>query len=604
MIETGTIITVQDNASASAKRISEELQGVARSADNVNSSFDSRVLDEYDKKLTQIGENFSKLQQKQQNVNRMQVQRGHQIQGMTSSAVSTLTQAGRGDVGGATDTAGKGLSGLASLMGGSGALLAGMAVAGVAVAGTNALANQYEPRSGPATKLAGLQGDFGTDMEANTKALREAMASTVESVSKFGITFEEGAKAQEAFLMAGGTDFPGSRAGDYAMAGRGSIGQLSATSGLFQRYGQTGVLDTAEKLRKSQGLEVAQYGELLTGIESAFTSALSRGVIRDPNDIAITQAFMARGGETFQGALGAQKVAGMDQATANAGNLQSQEDIFLYRAGQKLKANKSGGLIETQMLLEQGLSPELLNNLFGEYEAYGYGETEQIKKLQSAFGLSVTDASKIYGMDRANMTQNDLDNYTGVKSGTGQTIETQYTENIENLRQTIAGEMGAVAFDIRAKFVEGGTELLDKFKSWFSELGDSKTAEAIHTRTIVASSIQINENMATDTFGAEVYLPAVNMGKSRAGYSELVTKIDEARADGATEAQLSGITGRYMEYTKKDSVGGVDIAPTELAVLNMMIDAITASNQKVIEAINSPMQVYGRTRGVDLGETP
>lgn len=585
MKEAGVVLSVQDNASVNARRISDELQGVARSADNINSALDSRVLEEYDRKLTEIGESYSKLQQKQRSQSRTQSQ---QFQQMVSSAGTSLSQAGRGDVGGAALSAGKGLSGIASLLGGPATLLAGLGLAGGVA--TNALAGQYEERSNVAGRIAALQGEFATDLEENTRALRSAMASTVKSVSKYGITYEEGAKAQESFLKAGGTDFDRSRAGAFAMAGRGQIGNLAATAGLFQRYGQTGVLDTAENLRRAQGLGVGQYEELLNGIQSAFSSALSRGVIRDPNEIARTQAFMARGGQTFQGALGAQRIEGMNQAVSGAAGLQNQSDLFLYRAAQGLTKGKS--LLETKMLMEQGMSPDILKGLIGEFKRFGYGETESVLQLSRMFGLSTREAKNIYGMDLTGVTQEDLAAYGGLPEGTGRRVETEYISDVENLRQAVAGVLGAEAFDLRASVVGATDELLKSISDFFKgpNLDTIKTNEIV----VTGRTRGIGQDM---TFG-QLLDPLTTRARGVTTVSPLLKQIGEAKNSGLSEDQILEAIGPSMKtYTGGGSAGGSRLTGAETSDLSRLLQELIESNKDVAAAVRAPIEVVGPSLG-------
>jgi hypothetical protein len=582
-MKTGVEIAIQDNASAQARQIATGLNEVAQSADGINSALDPRILEDYNKQLTLIGEKYAQLKNTEKSYEQQQMMRARQSQGMitgmASAAGTGISQLGAGNIGGAAMTAGGGLSSIASLLGGPATLLAGIGLAGGAA--TNALANQYEQRSGPAQRIAAMAGRFATDVESNTASLREVMASTVESVAKYGKTYEEGMRAQEAYLQAGGRNFAGSRAGAYSMAYGADFGRLAAFEGLGARYGETGGLGVANFVRRQQGLSPAMLEEFVGGIQDIFTSGLSQGIIRSQADIGRGLEFFGRAGATFQGGLGAQKMQGLNQAVAGAAGLQGQSDLFLYRAAAGITG---GDMIETKKLMEKGMTPELFKGLMSEFDRFGYGKNESILQLSKMLGVSVTEAEQMYNLKG----ETPLSTISGdLPAGLGATTETGYIRDVETIKQAIAGGLGAGAFDLRAGLVGGGADIM----SLFSQMGDSKIAEEIHTKNITAGTIQVTEAFSTDAFGAEVYAPAKSLAGVRGGYAELIQMIDEARMAGVSETSLyGGIRGAYRDVTSRRGEGGAEITASELETMSDLL-------RELINAVREPIIVEDASYG-------
>lgn len=448
MIETGVNLTLNDNASAAARRAADALEQVAGAADEVNSALDPRTLDAYNQKLTEIGEAYTKLDKGMKLRDQYQAQNVRQMTNMIQSVGGGIVQAGRGDVAGGMLTGVKSLAGMAGKILGPVAAVAGLAIGG------SKLADIYGERAVPAQRIAALEGAMGTDIEANTIALMDAMKSTKDSVAKYGKTFEEGARARETFLRAGGTNFAGSGAAAYSLAMAADFGGLAAFTGMGQRYGQTGGLDVVNALMSAQGLGPGQFEEVMGGIQGTFTEALSRGITRSMEDIGISQEYFGRIGPAWQGALGAQRLQGMNQTVAGAAGLQQQSDLFLYRAAAGI--TPGGDIIEIKKRMERGLTPELFQGLMGEFGRIGYGRTESILQLSKMFGLSTEASEALYGLGMGGEVSKEQLSEALI-AGQGATVTTGYIGNIEDVKQWVA-ELGAGIYDLRADAIDGTIE--------------------------------------------------------------------------------------------------------------------------------------------------
>ncbi len=580
MIETGVNLSLQDNVSSSSRRIASELDGIARSADGVNSAFDPRILDEYDRKLTQIGESYSKLNNQVGRQEQAQATRSRQIAGMFNTAGTSVAQAGRGDVGGAGLSAGKGI---ASMIGGKAGIAAAVAVA-VGV-GTNKLANIYGERTSSADRIASLSGDYGTDIGSNTSALREAMISTTDAVAKYGKTFEEGAKARETYLVAGGRDFSESKAAAYSKAYGLDFNRAASFEGVTERYGQARGLDWSNAIRRAQGLPDALLGEVMEGMQDIFTQGLSSGVVKSLPEIGRSMEFISRAGETFQGGLGAQRLQGLNQAVSGAAGLQSQSDLFLYRAASGLPGG--GGLLETREIMEEGFTPELFEGLMKEFDRVGYGEIESVTQLSKMFGLSTKDARKMYGL-RGEEALSQFIVPEAIPEDMGKTIESQYIGDLEKISSLIIEKLGAPAFDARATVVGSSETIIDSFQNMFTGGIDTMNVNEIvvsgRTRGIGggrsdASFEDLSSALTKTQRGVSIKTP-------------LLKQIEKSMEGGVSqEAIMNSLGGSFLEYTEGSSSSGSRISGSEMSQLNLLFQELIEETKRNTAAILEPMEL-------------
>lgn len=457
--EAGIRLTLQADVSQSASQAAGELNQIAQSADVINESLDPKVLDDYNRKLTEIGENYSRIRNNQRN-QAMSAQRAvSQVGGAVNTGLSQ-TMASGDVVGGAIGGA-KGLGGLLTGLGPLGAA-AGLAIGGLGVA--NMGANYYFGRSEPARRLAGMQGLYGFDPAENSERLRNTMNRVIDQVAEYGHTYEQGTQAVQGFLLAGGTNFESTRAAQYSAAYGVDLNQTMAFEGGGQRFGENRGLQATRALVHGQGLLPSMFGEMMQGLNESFQQTLSMGIVRGFDDIARSQMYFSGAGQTWTGALGQQRVAQMDQAVRGAAGLGNQSDIFMYRAASQLGG---GGLLETRKMLEQGMTPELFQGVRGQLERYGYGRTESILQMSRMFGLSTTAAEDLYDMRGASQAEFNELLKGDLAPPVGQTTETEYIGSVEGIKQAV-GNVGATLFDTKQNIAETGEKLVKFMESLVS----------------------------------------------------------------------------------------------------------------------------------------
>ena len=592
MIETGVNLTLNDNASAAARRAADGLEQVATAADEVNSALDPRMLDVYNQKLTEIGEAYTKLDKGMKLRDQYQAQQTRQMTGMIQSVGGGLVQAGRGDVAGGALSGVKSLTGLAGKI--SPVVAAGFAAVAAVGIGGNALANIYGERAGAAGTIAGLEGAMGTDIEANTMALRDAMRSTVDSVAKYGKTFEEGAKAADAFLRAGGSNFAGtSQAAAYSLARKADFNRLASFEGMTQRYGIGNGLAIVDALREAQGLIPAQYEEVMGGYQGIVSSRLGKGISGGGVDIARQLEFFSNANVTWQGGLGAQKVQGLNQAVAGAGGLQQQSDLFLYRAAAGLTAKTGGGLIETRMLMEKGLTPELFTGLMGQFGQMGYGREETIAQLQRTLNISATDANALYNMRNLGISGTKYEGLGGLAPGEGADVTTGYIETIEGVKQWVA-ELGEGIYELRVDAIDGTIEGFkdlvtagDKLKDTFDNIVDGiKTFFGGGEGPPPGQYSRLTQERysAQDYDRLMATMRQDEMMGEYGGIPTIQNKINEALKSGVSRGNIYGaIWKQYETMVGVDSSGNIGLDPSEVSILAKLLTELIEINKTTAE---------------------
>lgn len=565
------------NTTANARMASEAFNDVAHSADNINSAFDPSMLEQYNARLTQIAESYSKLNRETTRQQQAQVNQMRQMQNVMGSMGGGVTAAGAGSLSGMGGAAGKGLTGLLSMIPG-----AGLAAAALVTGGMTALklSETYMGRAETAGNIAAMQSGLGGDMMENTRALNRAMKDTAGYLTKFGKTYEEAGQATEAFLRAGGKDLEGTGMGAFAMAFPfANIANVARTSGTFQRYGGGNLTGMSTALMNMQGLEPAQIEEIMTGISDIFTEGLSRGVVRQSEDITRNLEFFGRAGSTWQGALGAQRVAGLNQVAAGAGHLQSQQDLMLYRAAQNVLGENASPLA-IRKYLEQGMSADLFMGLGEEYKKFGYNREESIYALENQFGIGATAAEGLYGRwgGQGAVTDEDLAKAGIIKKGTGQTSTTVMNEFLQEIEDFIIRVGGGATTTGLAQAGTFASDMIDKIKNRdLATIGST-----IHDALFEGGSVPVHiaEANAASRFRSSALANPIP------GARQVMDLIMEAEGGGmSTQDIYSRIGAKYQEFAP----GGFNAQErSELAtLLGLVKDAVDNVTGAVKESSNT-----------------
>jgi hypothetical protein len=384
-----------------------------------------------------------------------QAQQGRQNAALANGLVSTVNQApgiintmGRGDFAGTAigglqgagnlsrnagrffgEKAEEG-SGLDKMAGALGAVGIGGLVVGGLAAGANALSQQWEKVMQPAMQMNAMLGKTSGSVEENTKNLRAAFDRAAEGANKFGYSAEEGMQTVMDLTRYGGTKENGVYESEAKILGfqratNASSGNLTRFEGTMQRYGGgKDSLETAYGGTFASGLQKGQFEEFLTSVERIFQEGISKGFVKGANEIASDLSFLSKlsgGNELWKGEQGAQRYSQMSNSIANATSLASVTDILTFRAASKISgttlrgdsdknevddwrqkygSSRGNDYVDTMMLMESGLSPELLKeqrNLVQGIEGRD-NRTGQIERYRQMFGLNYTGAAQVYDM--------------------------------------------------------------------------------------------------------------------------------------------------------------------------------------------------------------
>lgn len=454
MIQTGVTVTLDDQTSSSSRRVAESLAEITRRAEELNSSLDPEKFDKTLQKLNEITKQRSQASQRESQQYQVQARSAQQTINQISSGAA---QAGKGDVIGGGGAAAQGILSMAKGAGAAG-IAGGVALA--AVLGANKFSEVYEGRMGYGMQVAAVMGEYTTNIRENSELIRNAMKDTTHAVAEYGKTFEEGAEAAKAFMIAGGKSSDYQRAildaSHYSTAYGADFVGASRFQGVVGRYGAgERPLDIINGLMRSQGLGPGQYDELLSGMESIFTNALSGGIVKNIVDIAQAQEFFGRAGDQYKGAMGANFIQTLDQSVAAATGLGKQEDIFLYRAASGMTG---GDYIETMKMLEKGFSGKdgvsLFNRYMDQLSQFTGGDPEtMIKLMTSGLGVNYTQAADMFGLYKEKggaLTKEDLDKQ--LEHDYGRSMESEYTKDVEQIKSYLSS-LASNVFDIKAGLI-------------------------------------------------------------------------------------------------------------------------------------------------------
>jgi len=214
------------------------------------------------------------------------------------------------------------------------------------------------------------------------------------------------------------------------------LGTIQKYTGQSYRFGgDTGSVSTAYGALMAQNMGKGQFSEFLNSMSRILEEGIAKGFVRSSEEIAgnMQMLYKLSGGSVlWQGEQGAQRLSQMNNAIANATNLQSVEDVITFGVARELlgadnlderKAQfmKYGGVgkyytgtyVDEMQLLERGVSADLLK---GQFESVSKLEGNNvagiIERFKSMYGLNYTGAAQVYKMmDDAKKTGADGNTY-------------------------------------------------------------------------------------------------------------------------------------------------------------------------------------------------
>lgn len=306
----------------------------------------------------------------------------------------------------------------------------------------------------------------------NTRLDTATFANLATELSKYGVD-----NAGEA------TDLT-RQAALYAAYTNGDVGQFNQFAGLQSRYnGEKGInLDYAYGAARASGLDRAQFGEFLQGLERVVSSGISKGFVQSTDEIANTLVMfsdLSGGSEFWKGENAAERLEKLNSGLENATGLKNTTDILTYKAfvdnniaiGEGNTAYIGGGSVDANILntfaaMEGGLNAEnfkaIAQSFSGAYEGDLMSNVAAWKELS---GLNWTGAMQLYNMQQE-LLGNGYDETTlaeNIKSlmeSPESSDNARDMQNWQNVLSQLAAEFGQHYYAEELQKIEANTEEL------------------------------------------------------------------------------------------------------------------------------------------------
>ncbi|RDE12114.1 MAG: hypothetical protein C4K49_10555 [Candidatus Thorarchaeota archaeon] len=331
--------------------------------------------------------------------------------GAGSRALMTVSRAGSavaqaGETGNAIGPGANILESLGGAVSKAGPVGAGIAavagVVSVTAVITDQLTKTYEAFVPTIMDTTAALGQLGKSAGENSIAFRKNLREAADAASQFGYSIETGNEVMSKLAHGGVGGVAATR--DVLAYARGfgvSPGDLTNAKIMAATYDKgSNVLGLTAGGVGIQGIGSGRYEEYLNALTSAMEDAVGKGVSRSFEDISGSLNFFSRLGPMWQGQVGAQKVAGLNQALAGATGLQSETDVILYRAA-KAEAVKSAkgqfDYIDVMQRMEQGMTVGMFKQIYDQVKQMtGGSKTDMIEMLRQTFGVNYSMASSLY----------------------------------------------------------------------------------------------------------------------------------------------------------------------------------------------------------------
>ena len=545
----------------------------------------------------------------------------------------------------------------AALAGLSPALLAtgGVALIGALVAaGGNAMANQWEKNSEEAVDMQALYGRNieGKTKQQNSEELRE-LFNTASAKNERNFT---GYTTQEFMQLASGFSRFGINNSYSAMNNASDVlswqrwsgadrGVLQNFVGNAMRYGAAttanNALNPAYAALEQSGMHKGQLNEMLSSIQSVLEEGIANGFVKSTEEIANNLSMLSKlsgNNVLWQGQNGAQRLSQMNSALANSTSLESVSAVMNYQAANnargkmlaelsdekttpqrrayikdQLKGIDTGTYIDTMLLMEKGLSPDILK---AQFDAVGSMEGDNtagaIERFRQMYNLNYTGAKQVYDMyEKSRNGEVDWNSFYKAVNGITQKTEyqseeTSYKTAVINIKDQIA-KMGQDLFSIRekivgvdstAKMVETAKEnaaayapSVPAFDRTFTETGSYKNYNPVNEKWeqlkkagLVFEAFEVKDmshpmskwewqNSDGKAIGGtrtrDNYEEGLKSGD--AYYSKMITG-EEAKGFFFNAESMEAIREQEAKFRLPESEGGMDLSEKEKAILNSMFE--------------------------------
>ena len=255
----------------------------------------------------------------------------------------------------------------------------------------------------------------------------------------------------------------------------GDTGQFNSYLGLVGRYGKENAnsLNFAYGASRAGGLERAQFGEFLQGLESVISSGISKGFVRSTEDVSKTLAtlsILSGGSQFWSGEQGAERLNSINSGIAGATSLGSTTQILAYQAFKNggfasgldaFTAIEGQDALNTFAAMERGINGKSLKALTQTFDnAFGNDVMSNVMALKEISGLNFTGAMQLYNMTHGkNLTETELDaKIKAMKEDPNFKSDKQIQQDLSNTLQNLSETLGQGKFDEELDILSGYTE--------------------------------------------------------------------------------------------------------------------------------------------------
>jgi hypothetical protein len=418
---------MKENVSSLAPQIAGSLRDISQAGEEMKEAFQLADLDEakYQTYMDRIKKIYDMQREGQRElIKDLQatrtgaVQRGgqaglRQMPQMIGRAGAVAQQAG------ATGEAGAPISGLiggiAGALGPVGMIIAGLSAVAVA---TIAIGRQYQKVLPTIIDVTAAFGELKKGTKDMTESFADTMDYATDATQKFGYNMEQGLEVMKTFARGGVTRGAAAEALGPVFAWARGMGvppeALARYQAMGMRFGMEGNLFgvAAGGLRQA-GMGLGQFQEYLDATLSVFEEGLSRGIVQGFGDINLAQTWIAQLGDAFKGQYGLNLFRKMDEAAVRGTELQSEQDVIVFRAARRLMKEQgmdTSNYIDVMKLMESGAkyTPALFGQIRNVVEEMTGGNVNDMTELfRQIFGVNYTVADKLVRLE--NVSQKQLD---------------------------------------------------------------------------------------------------------------------------------------------------------------------------------------------------
>lgn len=412
MSDVGIRLTMTENASSIAPKISESLRGISQAGEDMKEALELGDLEEKYKSFADRVDKLHDVQKESQRITTQQALAGRargvqapigrvpeEIMKTTAGAVQRV-----GATGDVTEAAPGILGTIKGMLSAAGPaeMIAGAAI-GVTAAGgliANALSKQYEKVMPEMMDLTAIMGELGGTVKETSDSFGTTMKEASSAASKFGYSLEVGAGVMRTFAEVAGVGRGEAAAGAggvmaYARGMGVTPGALARIQAMGTRFGQGNVLGAGLGGLEAAGMGRGQYTEFLNATLNIFEEGLSRGIVKGWTDITATQAWIANLGDAFKGQYGLNLYRKMEGAVTGATALENETNVVIYRAVKRLLGGKANYL-DVLKEMETEMTEEKFTAIIEEIRGYTGGiRVDMVEWIRSIFGTSVTTTEKL-----------------------------------------------------------------------------------------------------------------------------------------------------------------------------------------------------------------